>query len=126
MRRKEETQRRERARFVVRADRLGPLPIVNHFLERLRIESILERFVPTTDRRCALPHAKSLGVLLRSIIVEREPIYRQQESVRPFADGLFGVSSDEVRLLNDDRIGRALDRRSVTQAPSPSSASLLH
>jgi hypothetical protein len=31
-------------------------------------------------------------VLLRSIIVEREPVYRQQETVGGFAPGLFGVS----------------------------------
>jgi hypothetical protein len=49
-------------------------------------------------------------VLLRSIIVEREPIYRQQEAVRGFASGMFGIAADEMAHLCDDRIGRALDR----------------
>ena len=106
MKRKEEDPHR----LQVRADRLGSLPIVNHFLDRLRLEPTFERFVPTSDPRSALSHAKSLGVLLRSIIVEREPVYRQQETVEPFAAGLFGIKAGEVRLLNDDRIGRALDR----------------
>jgi hypothetical protein len=49
-------------------------------------------------------------VLLRSIIVEREPIYRQQESANGFAAGLFGVDAAQATRLSDDRIGRALDR----------------
>ena len=56
-----------------------------------------------------MPHAKALGVLLRSIIVEREPIYRQQETVHGFAQGLFGLSAEQMDHLSDDRIGRALD-----------------
>lgn len=71
---------------------------------------VLERFVPTHDRRCRLSYAQGLGVLLRSIIVEREPIYRQGEVVQDFAAGLFGVPAGNVQNLADDRIGRALDR----------------
>ncbi len=94
----------------MRTERLGPLPIVNHFLERLGIEPLLERYVPTTDRRARLGWAKALGVLLRSIIVEREPVYRQDETVRAFAPGAFGLSQEEMALLADDQLGRALDR----------------
>ena len=50
-------------------------------------------------------------MLLRSIIVEREPIYRQQETVHGFADGMFGIGAErDAALLSDDRLGRALDR----------------
>lgn len=64
--------------------------------------------MPTTDRRTSLPHAKALGVLLRSLLVEREPIYRQEESVRAFAADAFGLAPGAP--VGDDRIGRALDR----------------
>jgi transposase len=86
------------------------LPIVNHFLQRMGLEAVLDRSVPTADRRCDVPHARALGVLLRSVIVEREPIYRQQETVRTFAPAVYGLASAEVDALGDDRIGRALDR----------------
>ena len=99
-----------RARFDLHSERLGPLPLINHFLARIGLEQLLDRHVPTTDGRCAVPHAKALGVLLRSIIVEREPIYRQQQTVHGFAHGLFGLSAEEMEHLGDDRIGRALDR----------------
>ena len=94
----------------VLAERLGPLPLINHFLQRLGLLEALERHVPTSDARSTVSHAQALGVLLRSIIVEREPIYRQQESTIGFAEGLFGVDAAQAARLSDDRIGRALDR----------------
>src|ERR1035437_3716916 len=96
--------------YRLRVERLGPLPLVNHFLDRLGLPEMLERRVPTEDARCRLSHAQALGVLLRSIIVEREPIYRQQETVQDFAPGLFGVPAEDMTGLGDDRIGRALDQ----------------
>ncbi|MBI4616428.1 MAG: IS1634 family transposase [Planctomycetes bacterium] len=85
------------------------MPLLNHFLERLGVEEVLDRFVPTHDRRTRLSHARCLGVLLRSILVEREPIYRQAETVRAFGPEAFGLRDGDVDLLGDDRIGRALD-----------------
>src|SRR5476649_2960767 len=97
-----------KARFILHSERLGPLPLVNHFIDRIGLESLLDHHVPS-DARCAVPHARALGVLLRSLIVEREPIYRQQETVQGFADGMFGIDAGEMEHLCDDRLGRALD-----------------
>jgi transposase len=94
----------------LKTERLGPLPIINHFIDRLELDTLLDRFVPTTDKRVRLPYAKGLGVLLRSILVEREPIYRQQETVSTFSPEEFGLSKRLVRYVGDDAIGRALDR----------------
>jgi transposase len=99
-----------RGPFTLHTERLGPLPLVNHVLHRLGLAGLLDKHLPTEDRRAGLPYATSLGVLLRSIIVEREPIYRQQETVRGFAPALYGLAPAEVERLSDDRIGRALDR----------------
>ena len=96
-------------RYGLHIERLGPLPLINHFIERMGLEDALARHVPS-DQRCAVPHARALGVLLRSIIVEREPIYRQQETVAGFASGMFGIAAEEMAHLGDDRLGRALDR----------------
>jgi hypothetical protein len=96
--------------FTLLRERLGPLPLVNHFLRQLQMEVLLNRHVPTTDRRCSLPYASSLGVLLRSILVEREPIYRQYETVQDFAPSAFGLTPRQASRLGDDQLGRALDR----------------
>lgn len=84
------------------------MPLINHFIERIGLTRLFDHHVPS-DPRCAVRHANALGVLLRSIIVEREPIYRQQETVHGFAAGLFGLGADEMARLTDDRLGRALD-----------------
>lgn len=95
--------------MTLHTERLGPLPLINHFIERLGLHDTLSRHI-ASDARCAISHASALGVLLRSIIVEREPIYRQQETVHGFADGMFGIGAQEMERLGDDRLGRALDR----------------
>jgi len=94
----------------LRTERLGALPVVNHFLERLRLESHLEAFVSTDDRRIRMPYAKALGVLVRSLLLEREPMYRQHETVSRFAPWAFGQDEALAEHLSDDAVGRALDR----------------
>ncbi|MGI9305270.1 MAG: IS1634 family transposase [Gammaproteobacteria bacterium] len=96
--------------LALRTERLGPLPLINHFLERLGLEAVLKRFVPTADRRIRLPYAKGLGVMLRSVLVEREPMYRQQETVNTYAAEAFGLDESLLAHIGDDAIGRALDR----------------
>ena len=91
--------------FELKSQRLGPLPLINHFLARLDLEARLERFVPTFNPRVRLPYAKGLGVLLRSILVEREPIYRQAETVNTFAPEAFGLTDQELSYLLRRRRG---------------------
>jgi transposase len=100
----------EEKRFSLEIERLGPLPIINHFLDRLGLDERLEKYVPTNDGRTKIPYAKGLGLLLRSILVEREPIYRQQEIVEGFAPSAFRISRTAVKDLTDDQLGRSLDR----------------
>lgn len=96
--------------FDLKTERLGPLPMINHFLDRLGLPNLLDRFVPTKHPRCRIGHAKGLGVLLRSILTEREPIYRLGEVVSTFAPEGFGLTANEATVLRDDAVGRALDR----------------
>lgn len=86
------------------------MPLINYFLGRLDLEARLDRFVPTRDGRVKLPYAKALGVLLRSVLVEREPIYRQYEMASSFAPEAFGLDAKTVCSVGDDAVGRALDK----------------
>ena len=96
--------------LTLRTERLGPLPLINHVLRRLGLDALLAESVPTTDQRQRVQHATALGVLVRSVLVEREPIYRQQETIAAFAPEAFGLSAEEAEHVGDDVIGRALDR----------------
>ena len=97
-------------RLTLREERLGALPLINAFIGRLGLERHLEDFVPTTDRRVRVPYAKALGVLVRSLLIEREPMYRQHETVATFAPAAFALDGELVEHLSDDAVGRALDR----------------
>lgn len=91
-------------------ERLGPLPVINHFLDRLGFESLLQAFAPPPHPRRQLPFSKAIGVLLRSVLVEREPIYRQHEVVSTFSHEAFGLEDEEMlSKVSDDTVGRALD-----------------
>lgn len=89
---------------------LGALPIVQHYLERLRIEQLLAQYVPDRDRRALIPHHKLLAVLLRNIVLGRRPLYALREWAEPYEPSLLGLDAASIELLNDDRAGRALDR----------------
>jgi len=95
--------------WTLRSERLGPLPLLTAVLERVGIPTALAEALPPSGRE-ALPPARALGVLLRSLVVEREPIYRQHETVERFSAEAFGVTPAEARALRDDQLGRALDR----------------
>src|SRR5680860_1860501 len=93
----------------LRSERLGPLPVINAFMDRLQLDARLDRFVPSTGR-VKLPYATALGVLLRSLLVEREPVYRQAEVVASFAPSAFGLNPTQAASFTDDALGRALDK----------------
>jgi len=96
--------------LTLRDERLGALPVINDFIGRLGLERHLDDFVPTTDRRVRVPYAKALGVLVRGLLIEREPMYRQHETVSTFAPAAFALDPELAEHLSDDAVGRALDR----------------
>jgi len=96
--------------FDLRTRLLGALPLVQHFIDRLQLDSLLQQYVPITDSRFRLAPAVSLGVALRNIIVGRRPLYGLQEWAASFDPVLLGLPDEGFELLNDDRVGRALDQ----------------
>jgi len=96
--------------FELRSETLGALPVVNWFLERLGIEGTLERFVPHDDARLRLAPGVVIGVVLRNILVGHRPVYALGEWAEPFSDAVLGLREGDAAALNDDRVGRMLDR----------------
>jgi len=89
---------------------VGVLPIVNHFLRRLRFGRLIEKYLPPPDKRAKMDPAQALGVLVRNLIIGRTPLYSVGEWAQQMVPRLLGLNPHQVRLLNDDRVGRALDR----------------
>jgi transposase len=96
--------------LAVEAQTLGALPVINHFLDRLGLDDLLARYVPCDDARLRLAPAATIGVLIRNLIVNRRPVYALGQWAAPYAPGALGIASGGVGLLNDDRVGRMLDR----------------
>ena len=87
---------------------VGALPLVNHFLRRLRLAEILGSYLSTADRRRQLAPAQALMVMVRNLLVCREPLYAVRAWAAKFEPSLLSLSPQEVPLLNDDRVGRSL------------------
>ena len=96
--------------------RIGAGPLVDRFLSRLGLEALFEQFVPG-DPRAALAYSASLLVLVRSLVVERAPVYKIGEWVAGREAHLLGLAAEQLALLNDDRLGRALTRCSEPTGP---------
>ena len=87
---------------------VGGLPLVNAILARLQVDRLLARALRPGGRVSA---AQALGVLLRTIVLnDRQPIYTHAEWAARVEPSLLGLAQGEVAFLNDDRVGRALDR----------------
>jgi len=89
---------------------IDALPIINHFIDRLDIDEILKCAMPYADSsNHIMPHT-SIGIFLRNIIIGRLPVYGFKEWVTPFDPNLFNLKFEQVDYINDDRIGRALEK----------------
>ena len=97
---------------------VGALPILNRLLKRTRLEEFLHAALPPQDARTKLSPPKALLVLLRNLLVSREPIYGVGEWAARHAPDLLGLTPAEIGLLNDDRVGRALDQLFAADVPS--------
>jgi transposase len=95
---------------VLRSYAVGALPILNDVLKRMQLEEHLRAYLPAEDGRTKPATAKTLLVLVRNLLVSREPLYGIGEWAARQAPDLLGLCAEEVARLNDDRTGRALDR----------------
>jgi len=86
------------------------LPVINWFLGRLGLEEIVDRFVPHDDVRLLVSPGVVIGVVLRNILVGHRPVYAIGEWAEPFSSVELGLGDGDSSALNDDRVGRMLDR----------------
>jgi len=94
--------------FRLATEEIGPLPIVNHYINRLNIDGILSQHLVTANTRKVEP-VRCIGLLLRNLVIERQPMYGLQEWALRYKPELLDITPDMATALNDDRIGRALD-----------------
>jgi transposase len=77
-------------------------------LQRIRLEEFFQAYLPGEDRRTKVPAARGLLVLVKNILISRDPIYGVGDWAAGYAPDLLGLSQQQVAALNDDRVGRCL------------------
>ncbi len=92
----------------LRSYEVGAMPIINHIICRMRLPEILKKFLPD-DPRSELPAYRTVLVLVRNLLIAREPIYGLGQWASRFAPELLDLCPREVERLNDDRAGRTLE-----------------
>ena len=90
--------------------RVGALPVLGRFIKLLRIEEFLCKHLPREDRRSRVPTATALLLLVRNLLISREPLYGVGEWAARHDTRWLDLSDEQLPALNDDRVGRALDR----------------
>ena len=88
---------------------LGGLPIVNHLLDRLGLAALLADAMPNDDARTKLAPAVAIRLVVTNLVLGRQPLYGLGEWAAAFDPTLLGLSTGELSVLNDDRVGRALE-----------------
>jgi transposase len=102
------------------------LPLLEGFLRRLRLEEFLRDYLPREDRRSRVPTATGLLVLLQNLLLSREPLYGVGQWAARYAPGRLGLTPAQLPTLNDDRVGRCLDRLFDADIPSLTLAVVAH
>jgi len=96
--------------FELRSEAVGSLPVVNHFLARMGLADRLRAYLPHDDARLRLAPAAVIGVVVRNIVVGHRPVYALGEWAAPHDPAVLGLQPGDAAALNDDRVGRTLDR----------------
>jgi transposase len=106
--------------------RVAALPVLEGVLGRLRLETFLRDHLPPEDRRSRVSTAIGLMVLLKNLLISREPLYGIGEWAARHAPECLGLTPMQLPSLNDDRVGRCLDRLFDADIPSLTLAIVAH
>jgi transposase len=89
---------------------------LDRFFQRLNLEGILRQHLPTDDVRLEIPTCRIAMLLVRNVLVAREPMYAVPEWAARYSPELLDLYHDQMPLLHDDRLGNCLEQ--LCHAPS--------
>jgi len=105
---------------------VGAHPVIRPFLERLGVRAFLEETLGRPDPRIKLPPVDSAMLLVRNFTISRHPLYGVPEWTRQRDPEHLELRADQVRLINDDRLGRVLDKLFLSDRRSMATRLVLH
>ncbi len=105
---------------------VGAHPVIRPFLERLGVRAFLEETLGRPDPRIKLASVDSAMLLVRNFTISRHPLYGVPEWARQFDPNHLDLQAGQVRLINDDRLGRILDKLFVSDRRSMATRLVVH
>ena len=106
--------------------RLGALPILDRIIRRLRLDDFLREYLPPEDARQKIATSTGLLLLLKNLLVSREPMYGVGQWASRHPAEWFALTPAQLPHWNDDRVGRCLDRLFDANVPSLTLAVATH
>jgi hypothetical protein len=88
---------------------LGAHPIIEHFIEKMRIREIISTYM-RTDKRMRLDDDVVLTLLIHNILTTPIALYEMEDWLKPLDGEKVGLTPQESTFIQDDRMGRALAR----------------
>lgn len=88
---------------------LGAHPIIEHYLQKLRIGELIATYIPQ-DQRLKLPIERTLSLLIHNILTTPMPMYALADWLAPLDEHCLGLEPAQVDCIHDDRVGQALER----------------
>jgi transposase len=88
---------------------LGAHPIIEHFIETMRIREIISTYV-RADKRMKIDDDKVLTLLIHNIATTPNPLYEMEDWLKPLDAEKLGLSPKETKFIQDDKIGKGLFR----------------
>jgi len=106
---------------------VGATPLVRHFLQRLHLPHLFEQHLPAlAGRQPALSSAVTLTLLVTNLLLARQPLYAVAAWAARRVPAYLGLQPGQAALLNDDRVGRALDHLRRADRASLLTALVVH
>ncbi|MEW6755547.1 MAG: DUF4277 domain-containing protein [Candidatus Latescibacterota bacterium] len=114
------------ATLTLEALQVGAHPLVRPFLERLDLRAHLQAAFAPADRRWRLSPVDSALLLVRHFALSRYPLYGVPEWARRQDPQAVELQPELLALVNDDRLGRTLDRLSRADPRSLTTRLMVH
>ena len=95
---------------------VGAAPLVRAMCEAIGLREIIDRHVDWDSMRCKLSPGQRVTALILNILTSRQPLYRVWESFEDTDCELLLGEGVIYEDLNDDALGRALDKLQEAEA----------
>jgi transposase len=87
---------------------IGAHPIIQFFMDKLRMDEIIGSYV-RQDKRMKVSVEKTLSIMIHNYLTSPLPMYEIREWLEPLDEDKVGLPSGDASLINDDRVGKALE-----------------